>query len=110
MLKKPLRVAAALTAVALVAAACSSGSSSSSTTAAPKFTGAPVTIGQIVPVTGAAITLTQTATGLAAAVKYYNAHGGINGHEIKLVQCDSKDDPNVEAQCAQTLVADGARR
>ena len=105
MLKKPLRLAAALTAVALVAAACSSGSSSSSTTAAPKFTGAPVTIGQIVPITGAAITLPQTATGLTAAVAYYNAHGGINGHEIKLIQCDTKDDANTEVACAQQMVA-----
>jgi ABC-type branched-subunit amino acid transport system substrate-binding protein len=67
-----------------------------------------VTIGQIYPATGADLTLTEAGQGLAAAVKYYNAHGGINGHEIKLVQCDTKDDPNVEAQCAQTLVTDGA--
>ena len=108
MLTKPMRMAAALVAVALMAAACSSGGSSSSTTTTPHFTGNPVTIGQIIPLTGAALTLTQQGEGLAAAVKYYNDHGGLQGHKINLVQCDTKDDPNVEAQCAQTLVSDGA--
>jgi len=37
--------------------------------------------------------------------KVLNEAGGINGHPVKLIQCDSKGDPATEVQRAQTLVA-----
>jgi ABC-type branched-subunit amino acid transport system substrate-binding protein len=110
MFGRTLKISAAITAIALLAAACGSSSSGTSTTTSsgPKLSGAPIVVGQIVPLTGAALQLPQLAAGTAAAVKYYNNHGGIQGHPIKLVQCDTKDDPNTEVQCAQTMVADHA--
>ena len=107
MFRKPIRVAAALTALALVAAACSSGSSSSSTTM-PKFTGAPVVIGQIIPITGAALQLGQQAAADTAAINYYNQQGGLDGHKMVLDQCDSQDSATIETQCAQRLVNEHA--
>jgi ABC-type branched-subunit amino acid transport system substrate-binding protein len=100
-------MAAALTAVALVAAACSSGNSSSSTTT-PAFKGSPVVIGQIVPLTGAALVLPQAGEAMTAAINYYNSMGGLQGHKLVLDQCDSQDSATVEAQCAQKLVNDHA--
>ncbi len=107
MLKRPLRLAAALTAVALVAAACGSSSSTPSTTTT-KLTKSPVVIGQIVPLTGQGLQLTQSGQAMKAAIKYYNAHGGLNGHPLVLDQCDTQYIASLEAQCAQKLVNDHA--
>ena len=106
MMKRPLRIAAALIAVAITAAACSSGTSSTSTTTTPKFKGAPIVVGQILPLTGAALTLPQLGASMKAAVNYYNSIGGLQGHKLVLDQCDSQDSADVEAQCAQQLVND----
>ena len=65
-------------------------------------------IGQIVPLTGAALQLTQSGAAMVASVKYFNDHGGLFGHPLKLDQCDSKDLASAEAQCAQQLVNDKA--
>jgi ABC-type branched-subunit amino acid transport system substrate-binding protein len=105
MMRSPWRIAAAVTAVALLAAAC--GSSSSSSTA-PKLSGEPIVIGQITPLTGAALSLAESGVAMTAAVKYFNDHGGLFGRPLKLVQCNSNDLPNQEVACAQTLVNDGA--
>ena len=107
MFKRPLGVAAALTALALIAAACSSNSSTPSTTQ-PTFTGANVVVGQIIPLTGAALQLTQSGEAMKAAVNYYNSQGGLQGHKLVLDQCDTQDSATVEAQCAQKLVNDHA--
>ena len=65
-------------------------------------------IGQIIPITGAALQLGQQAQADTAAVNYYNQQGGINGHKIVLDQCDSQDSASVESQCAQKIVNDKA--
>jgi ABC-type branched-subunit amino acid transport system substrate-binding protein len=94
--KKTIRAAAALLALALTAAACSSGSSSSSPTTGSKLTGSPIVIGQILPMTGAALQLPQMNETLVAAVNYYNAHGGLFGHPLKVDLCDSQDSATSE--------------
>ncbi len=43
---------------------------------------------------------------MVASVAALNSAGGINGHPLRLVQCDSMGDPNTEVQCAQTMVSD----
>ena len=82
----------------MVATACSSGASSTSTTPLPKFTGNPVAIGQIVPLTGPGLQLTQLGQAVTAAVAYYNSTGGLQGHKIILDQCDSQGTLPAETQ------------
>ena len=36
-----------------------------------------------------------------------NAQGGINGHKLQLIDCDSKYDPSSAHQCAQKLISEG---
>lgn len=43
--------------------------------------------------------------GATAAVDSINAAGGVDGHPIKIVYCDTQNDPNVAAQCGRTAVA-----
>ena len=90
----------------MVAAACSSGASSTPTTHAPTFRGSPVMIGQIVPLTGPGLQLTQLGQAMTAAVAYYNSTGGLQGHKLVLDECDSQGTLPAETQCAQKLVND----
>jgi ABC-type branched-subunit amino acid transport system substrate-binding protein len=105
MTRSPFKIVAGLAAVGLLAAACSSsGSSSSSTTV--KTSGAPIVVGQINPTTGANLSLPEQASSLAASVAALNQAGGIKGHSVKLIQCDSQDESSLEVQCAQEMVSD----
>lgn len=36
-----------------------------------------------------------------------NAHGGVNGYKLQLIDCDSKYDPSSAHQCAQKLISQG---
>ena len=83
-----------LAAVGLLAAACGSSSASrgSSSTTKPA-TGSPIAVGQILPMTGANLALPEVGNSLAASVTALNNAGGINGHPLKLIQCDSHGRP-----------------
>jgi ABC-type branched-subunit amino acid transport system substrate-binding protein len=39
-------------------------------------------------------------TGVQAAIKYINAHGGVKGHPLIATECTDNDDPNLAAACA----------
>lgn len=107
MSRKPFKVIAGLAAAALLMAACSSSSSSGDSTGTTnRATGSPILVGQVLPITGANIALPQEATSMAASVAAVNDAGGINGHPLKLIQCDSMGDPTTEVQCAQSMVKD----
>jgi branched-chain amino acid transport system substrate-binding protein len=76
-----------------------------------KPTGTTLVIGSIEDETGAgtSASITQGADTLTAWTKWTNAHGGINGHPVKLIVLDSKNDPAVGLADAKTLVqSDGA--
>jgi len=107
MSPKPLKAVATLAAVCLLAAACgsssSSGGSSSTTKAA---TGSLIMVGQILPLSGANLALPEVGNSLAASITALNNTGGINGHPMKLIQCDSQGVASVEVQCAQQMVSD----
>jgi ABC-type branched-subunit amino acid transport system substrate-binding protein len=105
MSRTPLKALAALAAIALLAGACSS-SSASSTSTTIKTTGTPIPVGQILPITGGNLALPEYAQSLAASVTALNDEGGINGHPLKLVQCDSQGVASTEVGCAQEMVSD----
>jgi branched-chain amino acid transport system substrate-binding protein len=82
-------------AIALAAAACSSSSSttssSSSPTSATKLTGTPYVVGNIGTYSGSYASSSAGAhDAIHAWADYTNAHGGINGHPVKIVQFDDQ--------------------
>jgi ABC-type branched-subunit amino acid transport system substrate-binding protein len=101
-----LRLFVGLASVGLLLTACSSSSSSGTTTTAVGATGTPIPVGQIYPATGANLALPEAGNSLKASIAGLNSAGGINGHPLKLIQCDSQGDANIEVQCAQTMVQD----
>src|SRR5580700_2584514 len=73
--------------------------------AASKTSLAPITIGYIGDLTGvAASTFEDGPGGAQARVDYQNAHGGVNGHKIKLVVLDDQSNPTSFQTAAQALV------
>jgi branched-chain amino acid transport system substrate-binding protein len=105
MSRKTLKVMAGVAVISLLAAACSSSSSSSSSTTV-KTSGAPIVVGQVLPLTGANLALPEAGTSMVASINALNASGGINGHPVVLKQCDSQGSASVELQCAQQLISD----
>ena len=61
-------------------------------------------VGQIVPVTGQSAVDRERAQATAAAINDLDHQGGIEGHRITLLQCDSKGDASTEVACARTIV------
>src|SRR5438132_11796553 len=64
-------------------------------------------LGQIAPVQSAALSLKDDTLAADAAVKAFNARGGIGKHCMDLTICDSQGDPNREVDCARQFVANG---
>jgi branched-chain amino acid transport system substrate-binding protein len=84
-------------AIALLAVACSSGTAATSSTPSSsaashtKLSGTPYVIGNIGTYSGAYASSDIGAhDAIDAWVKYTNAHGGINGHPVKLIQFDDQ--------------------
>ncbi|MHB8323609.1 MAG: branched-chain amino acid ABC transporter substrate-binding protein [Candidatus Dormibacteria bacterium] len=93
-------LAAATGGLALLMAACGS-------TATTTATKAPLVIGFANPITGAEATYGVSdlnAVNMAAA--QLNAKGGVNGHKIQIISCDTKADPATGIACAHLFVSD----
>ena len=93
---------AALTAVGssllMLLAACASGSSSSGSNS-------PLTIGLIGPLTGARAAVgAGMVTGAQIALKIITSHGGVLGHQVKLVTQDDAADPGDAVPAAEPFV------
>jgi branched-chain amino acid transport system substrate-binding protein len=101
--------------LALVAAGCggsskpsSSGNAGGGSSAATggggsgQATGSPVNVGIITPVDSPIET--QPANGAIAAVDRINATGGLNGHPIKLINCNDQNDANQTEVCLRELM------
>lgn len=96
--------------VCILAAACSSSSGSSSagssstpagTTGAGTATGSPIVFSSILgPLQPA-----DDQAGINAAIDDINAHGGVDGHPLKVIYCMETGDANSAAACARSAVA-----
>jgi ABC-type branched-subunit amino acid transport system substrate-binding protein len=101
----------AVTAVAVAAlAACSSGSNSSagsnsSTTGGTTASGSVIKLGIITDVGGAVNDADEVAAA-RAGVRYVNAHGGINGHQVQLEFCNGALNPVTDESCVRTMISD----
>jgi ABC-type branched-subunit amino acid transport system substrate-binding protein len=68
--------------------------------------GGVITVGGIYDETGPVDATVERDT-VRSYFKLVNAQGGINGHKLQLIDCDSKYDPSSAHQCAQKLISQG---
>ena len=79
-------------------------SASAATVAKPG--GAPLTL--MVVYEGSGPTASpEVAEGAIAAANAINASGGIKGRPVEIITCDTKNDPNVAAECGRKAVSEG---
>jgi branched-chain amino acid transport system substrate-binding protein len=110
MFRRPRKRATPSAAVAVIGVivtavtACSSSGGNQSLAAAPK--NSVIEIGSEMPLTGQLLVVPQLEAGINAAVSSINAQGGLDGHPLKLVFCDTAYDPNQELSCMRTLISD----
>src|SRR3954469_22741806 len=99
---------------AILIAGCSSSSkaggsdsptkSSAPTSSAQALSGAPVTLGVITDASGSTgenQSMTETSK---RWVQYVNSHGGVNGHPVKVIVKDTKNNAATALQVAKELV------
>jgi branched-chain amino acid transport system substrate-binding protein len=97
------RASIALTATLLVAAGCGSGPAEPDAPASD-LTGSPITVGLLDPSTGP-LAQPGVATGAKAALSYVNGEfGGIDGHPLEIVSCQTDGTPEKAQSCANTFV------
>jgi branched-chain amino acid transport system substrate-binding protein len=89
-------------------AACSSGSGSASGAAASSgsASGSPINIGYIGDMSGTPESRPSVPNAGVIATQAINAAGGINGHSLTLVTCDTHSDATATLACARKLVQD----
>jgi ABC-type sugar transport system substrate-binding protein len=75
-------------------------------TSAAAPTGTPITLMSIYVKSNPAFSQPETFTGAQARVDAINAAGGINGHPVKLIGCDSNLDPNQEKACIDQAISE----
>ncbi len=91
-------VIAASASLVLALAACGDDSSSDDPTSSNQtFTGDPVTVMTIAPVDTAAINQPEIHDAAKAAAASINNAGGLNGHEVKVINCNDGNDTNKAA-------------
>ncbi|ETD31552.1 ABC transporter substrate-binding protein [Williamsia sp. D3] len=100
-------VIAASASLVLALAACGDDSSSDDPTSSNQtFTGDPVTVMTIAPVDTAAINQPEIHDAAKAAAASINNAGGLNGHEVKVINCNDGNDTNKAAECARQAVSE----
>jgi len=110
MFRRPRKRATPSAAVAVIGVivtavtACSSSGGNQSLVNAPK--NSVIEIGSEMPLTGQLLVVPQLEAGINATVSSINAEGGLDGHPLKLVVCDTAYDPNQELSCMRTLISD----
>jgi len=87
-------------------AVSASAASRSSHSKAAHVSHKPILIGTEAPLTSPLFSLPENINGMDAAISVINAKGGINGHPLKLVSCDTMLSANGELSCAHTLISD----
>lgn len=82
------------------------GTAASSGAASAKLS--PYIVGTMYPLTGAGLNEPLWLAGAQAAAAGVNSRGGINGHPIKLVECDDGNNADKATACAREFVSDHA--
>ncbi len=88
-----------------VVSVVAAGSVQANATSAPD--GEPITLMSIYVKDNPAFSQPQTFAGAQARVDAINAAGGLGGHPIELIGCDSNLDPNQEQACVDQAISEG---
>jgi branched-chain amino acid transport system substrate-binding protein len=88
--------------VVLFGAACSSSSGNAGSNSSGG--GSTINIGEIADLSGP-LTFPGGVDGAKAAIATVNAGGGIKGHKLNLIVCDSQNNPNVAAECGNQMAS-----
>jgi ABC-type branched-subunit amino acid transport system substrate-binding protein len=93
--------------VAVVAALAVAATLIATGVASPKKTlaGTPITVMTIAPVQYNGPAFKNILEAARVYGDWINAHGGINGHPLKVITCDERGDPNQLANCARQAVS-----
>jgi len=83
-----------------------SGASNSGSTTGSSDSKGPIKLMVIGDFQSSILSLPQIQIGAEAAAKEINAAGGVNGHKIDMLSCNSQANVNVAASCASQAVAD----
>lgn len=103
MRRSPTAPLAATVIAATLLAGCSSATPAPQG-ASPTFSKPPITVGFLNP-SGGPVPQPGTDTGVKAALSYINGElGGINGHPLEVVPCDTDTTPERAQSCANTFV------
>lgn len=108
--RRRVLLAVAVGAVFALVAGCSSssGATSASGSGDPGGSGASsvITLGGAGPIADPTLSQPEREAAEEAAIAEINAAGGVNGHKLKLVFCDTQNNPNGELSCMRQLVQD----
>jgi ABC-type branched-subunit amino acid transport system substrate-binding protein len=108
MIRKPTGSTAAQAAVVLAFAvglsACGANAHEGSTTSGQHFQGQPVYVMTLAPIDTPAVNTPEVLNAATGAVRFINDAGGLNNHEVKLIDCNDGNDPNKAADCARQAV------
>src|ERR1700735_3671811 len=110
MRKRTVSIFIAAAAVVLSAAACSSSGSSSSTASGGSSAAATGrTLSVVVPcqVTGP-VPYPECASSVQAYFDQVNATGGVNGHKLNAIICDTQDSAVTEVDCLKSGVGNSS--
>jgi branched-chain amino acid transport system substrate-binding protein len=100
-----------LAVISLAASGCGSSSTSGATSssAAAKPSGTPIVFGSLCDCTGPDASSTGGyGPGVVVWAQWTNAHGGIDGHPVTLIQADDQADPSKALSAANQFVAGNA--
>lgn len=106
MLRYPavLRASSVLVAAMVATAGCASDTPDPQSTTSATLTKPPILVGFLNP-SGGPVPQPGTDTGVKAALSYINGEfGGINGHPLEVVSCDTDTTPERAQSCANTFV------
>jgi branched-chain amino acid transport system substrate-binding protein len=106
MRRHPAVLRAATVLAVTLAAGCASDTPDpqGSGTSQPTFAKPPITVGFLNP-SGGPVPQPGTDTGVKAALSYINGElGGVNGHRLEIVSCDTDTTPERAQSCANTFV------
>lgn len=93
---KALAVMVGLFTAASAASGCSDGDAAAS---------GEVVVYSIASISGQVLAQPEYKAAAEAAVEKINSDGGVNGKKLKVVFCDTKLDPNIEAGCVRQAIA-----